>query len=226
MNEPLLIRHPIDLHYKSQYCTPCCKPIIEETQESTLPTNHSYFLAVVPIKEFLDSENFFHDALGKKTREGYYKCERDGFKFKPMDEEERNARLDELFAINTSTMERQGGRMKETYLQYPKERKHNPCPLHFVKTYCAFAPEGTWIGYADMLFCGEWISAQHFLGHKQYQIAFKRGTFMINLWFCMVKDIMENHTQVRYIQYHLMHVGKPGLDEWKRRAGLREAKII
>jgi len=41
----------------------------------------------------------------------------------------------------------------------------------------------------------------------------------------MVKDIIENHPSVKFIQYHLMGVGNPGLEEWKKRVGLIETHI-
>jgi len=49
---------------------------------------------------------------------------------------------------------------------------------------------------------------------------------MVSLWFCMVKDIIENYPTIKYIQYHIMDVGNPGLQEWKKRVGLRPTLIV
>lgn len=76
-----------------------------------------------------------------------------------------------------------------------------------------------------MVTAGIWTNAEHILGHQQYLDSCKRGSFMVNLWFEVIKDMIENEQQVNYIQYHLMGVGNPGLDEWKKRVGLIEAKV-
>jgi len=49
--------------------------------------------------------------------------------------DERNSRLDELYAINTSANERQGGAMNETYFEYPKLWEKEDCSYHFHKVY-------------------------------------------------------------------------------------------
>ncbi len=61
-----------------------------------------------------------------------------------------------------------------------------------------------WIGYIDMFFAGEWCCVKHTLGHQKYLNACKRGSLMVNLSFCVIKDILENHPEVKYIQNHIM----------------------
>jgi hypothetical protein len=90
----------------------------------------------------------------------------------------------------------------------------------------AFSPDNVWIGYIDLLLVGNWAALIHILGHKEYLDSCKRGSFMVNLWFGMVKDIIENYKSVKYLQYHLMNVGNPGLQEWKKRVGLQSVLIV
>jgi len=220
------INDPVTIFANAPTCNNHCFPVIEYTQTYVLPTNDDCVLAVIPVKDYSNPDDFFNKVFGKSTSYKFRKVAEDGYICRPVDVDERNARLDELYTINTSTDERQGGKMNETYCQYPEKWEKTDCPHHFIKTYGAFAPDGTWIGYIDVVFAGEWTNTKHLLGHKQYLNECKRGSFMVNLWFCLVKDIMENHSHINYIQYHLMGVGNPGLDEWKKRVGLREALII
>jgi len=224
-NQPLHIPHPINLQENSDTCTSLCEHPLEYSKRYALPSEGETTLAVIPIKKYNSAEDFFANAFGKNTRYQYRKVAEEGYTCRLMTKEERNSRLEELYAINTSAKERQGGEMNEKYFEYPKPWEQETCPHHFIKTYGAFAPGGTWVGYIDMVTAGAWTNAEHILGHQQYLDACKRGSFMVNLWFEMVKDMMENEPQVNYIQYHLMHVGNPGLDEWKRRVGLEEMII-
>lgn len=203
-----------------------CIPILEYMDGYVNPQkNDGIVLAALSIDDYANSNNFFFRAFGKNTRYQYRQIEKEGYGCRNMTIEERNSRLDELFAINTSASERQGGAMNETYFVYPKSWEKENCPYHYHKVYGAFSPENVWIGYIDFLIVGNWANVIHILGHQNYLNSCKRGSFMVNLWFCMVKDMIENHPSVKFIQYHMMGVGNPGLDEWKKRVGLIETQI-
>jgi hypothetical protein len=188
--------------------------------------NAGIVLAVLSIEEYASVDDFFMRAFGKNTKYQYRQIEKEGYNCRNMTIEERNGRLDELYAINTSASERQGGTMNESYFEYPKPWVKEDCQHHSHKVYGVFSPENNWIGYIDLLIVGNWAATIHILGHQNYLNSCKRGSFMVNLWYCMVKDIIENHLCVRFIQYHMMEVGNPGLQEWKKRVGLQATVIV
>jgi len=217
----------IDLIGSSCIKDPTCQPIIDYTRDwvnAEIPDD--FILAVLQIEPFTDATAFFNQAFNGKTRYEFRKVAEDGYTFRPLSTIERSSRLNELFAINTSADHRQGGKMDETYFEFPEEMALEICLSHFHKTYGAFTSIGEWVGYIDVRFCGEWASTYHILGHKHFLQACKKGSLMVNLWFEMVRDIMTNHPQVKYVFYHLMDVGNPGLQAWKKRVGLEPTKLI
>jgi hypothetical protein len=217
----------INLNFNTDRCVETCPPILDYMAGYVNPKkNDSMVLASLSVKEYTTADEFFMRAFGKNTRYQYRQIEKEGYSFRPFSMTERNSRLDELYAINTSASERQGGAMNQTYFEYPKPLEQEKCPYHFHKVYVAFSPDNVWIGYIDLLHVGNWANTIHILGHHAYLDSCKRGSFMVSLWFCMVKDIIENHPSVSYIQYHMMDVGNPGLQEWKKRVGLQPTLII
>lgn len=215
----------IDLFRNNAACNINCEHFISYTDGYLMPSDENLLLAIIPLKCYSDFDDYFVKCFSSKIRYKYRKVFEDGYKCRVLSINERNARLNELFEINTSADERQG-KMNEKYFQYPEEITQNNCNYHFHKYYGAFSPDDIWIGYIQVDFCGEWANLIYILGHQKYMDEYKRGSFMLALWVCMVKDIIENHSRVKYIQYHLMNVGTPGLQEWKAKVGLQAATII
>lgn len=217
----------IDLNFSTEKCAANCPSLLEYVEGYVNPNkNDGIVLAVIPVIEYANAGDFFMRAFGKNTRYQYRQVEKDGYSCRPLSMTERNNRLNELYAINTSAGERQGGSMNETYFEHPKPWEQEKCPYHFHKVYGAFSPDNVWIGYIDLLLAGNWAPTIRILGHQAYLDACKKGSFMVGLWFCMVKDIFENYPSVKFIQYHMMDVGNPGLQEWKKRVGLQPTVII
>ena len=217
----------IDLNFNTDQCTAACPPLLEYMEGYVNPDkNDGIVLAVIPVNDYANAGDFFIRAFGKNLRHQYRQVERDGYYCSPLSVTERNNRLDELYAINTSASERQGGAMNETYFEYPKPMEQEKCPYHFHRVYGVFSPDHIWIGYIDLLIAGNWAATIHILGHQAYLDSCKKGSFMVGLWFCMVRDIFENHPSVKFIQYHMMNVGTTGLQEWKKRVGLQPALIV
>lgn len=226
MENQLIVFDSIDLIVNSCNQGLTCQPIIEYRKGWVNAELPDYFiLAVLPIDQFTDDSAFFNQAFTGKTRYEFRKVAEDGYTFRSLSTEERNSRLNELFAINTSADFRQG-KMNESYFEFPEPMALEICSSHFHKTYGAFTFNDEWVSYIDVRFCGEWASSYHILGHKQFLQACKKGSLMVNLWFEMVRDVMINHPHVKYIFYHLMDAGNPGLQEWKKRVGLEPTKLI
>ena len=195
----------IGLHFNTDQCTETCPPLLEYVEGYVNPDkNDGIVLAVMPMNDYANAEDFFMRAFGKNMRYQYRQVEKDGYSCRPLSVTERNNRLNELYAINTSASERQGGAMNETYFEYPKPMEQEKCPYHFQKIYGVFSPDNIWIGYLDLLLAGNWAATIHILGHQAYLDSCKKGSYMVGLWFCMVTDIFINHPSVKFIQYHMM----------------------
>lgn len=217
----------LDLQFNTDKCVASCAPNLEYMDSYVNPQkNDDIILAALSIDDYISADDFFMRAFGKNTRYQYRQIEKEGYSCRNLTITERNSRLDELYAINTSASERQGGAMNETYFKYPIPWLKEDCQYHFHNVYGVCSPENIWIGYIDLLLVGNWAATIHILGHQAYLESCKKGSFMVNLWFCMVKDIIENYPSVKYIQYHMMNVGNPGLQEWKKRVGLQSTSIF
>jgi hypothetical protein len=219
-----LINTKVNLFTGLSTCNEQCTPVIKDISEYVkLSKEHNDFiLAVINLKEYADFDNFITKAISSRRRKEYRNATNAGYYVKIISSKERNCRRDELFAINTSTTRRQG-EMSEEYFEYPSEVQEFSCSHHFQKTYGVFTPDNVWIGYIYPRFCGEVVGSYRILGHAGY---FGKINFMLLLLFNLIKDLYENHPNVHFFEYHLMYVGKQGLQDWKRNAGFKPTRYI
>lgn len=224
MYETLLFKGPVNLKKNSFQCNGQCVEIVNYIGEylSDSKTFDDFILAMINLKEYKDFDDFLEKAIGPRRRAEFRKAIKEDYYTKILTPDERNRHRDELFAINTSTTERQGV-MSEEYFQYPAEVPSFTCPYHFQKTYAAFTPDHQWIGYIYPRFCGEVAGTYRILGHAGH---FGKINFMLLLIFNLIKDLYKNHPEVRFFEYHLMYVGKQGLQDWKKNAGFRPTRFI
>lgn len=220
----ILFHEQVNLKKNQLDCNIQCSNILLDVEEYLIASKEEddFVLAVINLKDYANFDDFLLKGIGNKRRAEYRKALRDGYYVKILTAEERNNRRDELYAINTSTNERQGI-MSEEYSQYPQNIDSFTCSHHFQKTYAVFASDNTWIGYIYPRFCGEMVRTYRILGHANYMV---KSNFMVLLLFSMVKDIMENHTAAKYLMYHLMHVGSQGLQDWKKNAGFKPVRFV
>jgi hypothetical protein len=81
---------------------------------------------------------------------------------------ERNNLLNDIYEINISSINRQGKRMKESYLEYPKEMTENfTCDNHYSNWYGCFN-DGKLVAYIVGAYCGNMVAFSMILGHAQY----------------------------------------------------------
>lgn len=208
------------LHFlKTDNCTETCIEIINDIScyiEDSKSSNNNA-LAAINFKEFDCFDDYFGTMISKKRRAEYRKAINNGFYTRYLTVEERNNRRDELFAINTSSEIRQGGVMKEEFVKYPDYIKiENNCPFHYQAIFGVFNNEGKWIGYIKPRFCGEIVRTYKLLGHSGF---FNRSNFMQLLMLDFIKDIFENHNDIKWLFYHFMYVGTEGLQDWKKNMG-------
>jgi len=102
----------IDLQSNTDKCVPSCTPILEYMEGYVNPQiNDGIVLAILSIDDYVGVDDFFMREFGKNTRYQYRQVEKEDYSCRNLTIAERNSRLDELYAINTSASERQGGAM-------------------------------------------------------------------------------------------------------------------
>ena len=192
--------------------------------------NSSLPIALIDLTSYKDAEDYFKKGFNSTAQNRTRYAERKGYTCRIMDLKERNTRLDELHAINTSKDVRQGNPMRQNYIDYPQpivEPKES-CDLHFRKWYGAFAPNGTWIGYIVGVFAGELAAAGQILGNGNCA----KDDFMYLLWKFFVEDVISENIQlkciirndVKYIIYSRWGDGGEGLRYWKHSVGMVPTK--
>lgn len=129
----------------------------------------------------------------------------------------RNARLDQLYAINTSKKERQGREMAESYQTYPKPMtgKGSGCPVHYTEFFGVFSPEDIWCGYINIHVVNQVANISQILGHWEYM---KKTGIMLNLWMKVIEYCMEKG--LKYVIYYTWTSGTTGLMFWKQSVGM------
>jgi len=219
----IIIEEPVRLFSGSAHCDNKCSEIVTDISDYHAESSHdeSFVLAVINLHNFISFDDFLDSAISNKRLSEYRRVLREGYYVRCINVEERNNRRNELYAINTSADERQG-KMAEEYFQYPEKVPSFACPYHFHKTYGVFSPDHSWIGYMYPRFCGEVVRTYKILGHRGFM---GRNNFMIQLMFDVVRDLMEHHPAVKYFEYHLMHVGNKGLQEWKKHTGFEPVRF-
>lgn len=100
-------------------CNSHCKEITSDIKGylEISKEDKDFILAVISLRNYRSFDDFLM-AIGSRRRGEYRRAIREGYYTKILNTEERNERRNELFAINTSTDERQG-KMSEEYSQYP-----------------------------------------------------------------------------------------------------------
>jgi len=145
-----------------------------------------------------------------------------GYTSSAMSMADRNERLNDLYEINTSSMERQGKPMTEFYKTYPGPQtdSKNVCPWHYDQLFGVFSPFGQWVGYINLHLNGDVASISMLLGHKQFLSA---TGIMLNLMAPVITFCKER--SIRYITYHLYDSGTPGLIYWKKSIGMQPMNV-
>jgi len=133
---------------------------------------------------------------------------------------ERNERLDQLHAVNTSSDIRQGRPMAEHYRNYPAVITGNrTCDKHYSEFIGVFNASDTLVGYITANFFGEMAASSQILGHAEH---LKAG-IMLNLWTHFVQICLERG--IKGIIYSRWSDGHDSLRYWKHSVGLRPMKI-
>lgn len=131
-----------------------------------------------------------------------------------------NDRLEDIYAINTSSKQRQGREMDKAYIEYPK-KVETIKEKDFSIVYVGAFKDDTLVGYVELYVYGNFIMTNRILGHKEQ---LKYGVMNILIKHC-VEYAIENN--VAYINYLTMQNRKNNsLSAFKYRVGFREYSLM
>lgn len=158
----------------------------------------------------------FFDKWSSKKRNEYRKSLSLGFTSREITWDERTKYLDDIHAINTSKIMRQGKMMDQGYIDRPKEiTGRKTCNDHYGTFIGCFSNDGHLRAYITTNFCGELAAASQIIGHGN----FLRYGIMVNLWHEFVRLAIERGVKV--IVYSRWDDGFDGLKFWKKSVGMK-----
>ncbi len=144
---------------------------------------------------------------------------REGYTFAQI---ERDAYLDDIFAINTSLPERQGRPMSDAYRLRPAPQGPLPdfgCPRHALRQYGVLR-DGHLYAYAWVYVIGEMCLFSTLLGHGEHM----KSGIMVLLVAESVRDLMAS-AGLRYAMYNLHASGTDGLRFFKEQMGFAPYRV-
>lgn len=167
--------------------------------------------SIMPMPTSVDAYLAEHRTMRKRAA----RAERLGYVFAKID---RQLFTDDVFAINTSTGERQGRPMSPGYLEQPKFSK-NPlvCLHHHVWTYGVLR-HGHLVAYLWLYRSGELAMVSSILGHADH--------LADDVMYLLVSGVIAD--QIQYggtLFYNLHSSGTDGLRYFKERIGLRAGDV-
>lgn len=158
----------------------------------------------------------------RTARKRAWLAREDGFKYEPWID--RVARTDEVWAINTSALERQGRPMAATYLERPTfgpvmkgacpNRRHQFIPCGVTDS------QGVLRAYAWVYRCGDLVMISSILGHADYLTR--------HVMYLLLEGLVEDEAcrPGRSVMFYNRHdSGTEGLRFFKERVGFRAARV-
>lgn len=158
-------------------------------------------------------DEYWAGPAGYATRRKVRKALKQGYTFQVID---RDAYLDDIFAINTSMAERQGRAMTEAYRSRPDPFGPLPgfaCPRHQIRTYGVLKDEHL-VAYTWLYQVGEMCLFSTILGHGEHLNA----GVMYLLVAETIRDIIDV-AGTKYAMYNMHSSGTEGLRFFKEQMG-------
>ena len=177
-------------------------------------------IATIDLNGYLNFDDYIARGYSSTARNLWRRTYREGYYSRVITMEERNDRLKEIDEINQSKAHRQGREMSAGY-RTPAQAYTGArtCEHHYGEWFGGFNQDGKLIAYINGNFCGEMSASSQILGHWDY---LKSG-IMYQLWGSFIRESFER--KMRYVIYHLMDSGTPGLQLWKRAVGLKPTSL-
>jgi hypothetical protein len=163
----------------------------------------------------------FFDQWASKKRNLLRQSTKHGFWSRELSWSERTQYLQDIHAINTSKVMRQGKLMDQSYQDMPKEiTGRKTCDHHYGTFIGCFGDDGHLRAYITTNFCGDLTAASQIIGHGN----FLRYGIMVNLWYEFVRLAIERNVKV--IVYSRWNDGFDGLKFWKKSMGMKPEVLI
>jgi len=182
-----------------------------------IENRHFYFhpIAIIKTPNIIDD---YLKLIGAKSRNMNKKALKNGIYTKIFN---WNDRLDEIYAINTSSQQRQGREMDKAYVEYPKEVENINDKDFSVVYVGAFNDKDVLIGYIELYIYGNFIMTNRILGHKEY---LKYGVMNLLIKYCVEYAIENNISYINYLTMQNRH--NNSLSAFKYRVGFREYSLV
>ncbi|MBD8531145.1 MULTISPECIES: hypothetical protein [unclassified Massilia] len=170
--------------------------------------NKTVGAALLDLNAVPNEQQYLELIKGKNAGAHHAKRARNrGYQLRHID---RNAHIDDIYAINTSLEERQGRPMDTKYREKPS---HFETLKHF-RYYGVFNPEGRMVAYANLGHYGNFASFSQLIGIRNND----------GIMHMMVVDIVSEllgEQRVRYLMYDTFFGAQPGLQTFKKILGFR-----
>lgn len=172
-------------------------------------------IAIIKVPENIDT---YLKEIGTKSRNMNVKAIKNGIYCEVFD---WNQYLDDIYEINTSSINRQGRKMDQTYVQYPKKIE-NIKEYDFSITYIGSFIDKKLIGYVELYNYGNFTMTNRILGHKDY---LKFGVMNLLVKYCVEYAIKSE--KIEYINYLTMqNKENNSLSAFKNRVGFEEYSLL
>ena len=177
---------------------------------------HSLYFTPIAIVLVPTNIDQYLKEIGAKSRNMNKKAEKNSVSCRIFD---WNDRLEDIYNINISSLNRQGRKMDDSYLSFPKEVKNSNVD-DYKTTYIGSFVEDKLIGYIELYIYGNFIMTNRILGHSDY---LRFGIMNLMIKGCVEYGI-EN--KIDYINYLTMQNTKTSsLSSFKKRVGFREYSL-
>lgn len=127
---------------------------------------------------------------------------------------DRNAYVDDIHQINTSTEIRQGRLMDHAYLRRKSEYENR----NYFKYFGVLNKDGKLVAYCNIAIFGNFASTDQLLGYKNND-----GTMYLLMMEIACRLIDEG--KLRYFMYDTFLGAQPGLRNFKKRLGFRPYRV-
>nr|WP_267498738.1 hypothetical protein [Massilia sp. IC2-278] len=176
--------------------------------------NKTLGIALINLGRFLGRNSNYLETVKRDGHAGPQskKAASRGYQFRRID---RNQHVDEIHAIHTSSLERQGRPMDAHYLV--KEESFDD-DSHY-ECYGTFDSEGRLAAYCCMGRYGNFAATDKLMGYKNQDGA---------MYLLLLKIICQliDERRLEYFMYDTYLGAKPGLQDFKRRLGFRPYRAI
>lgn len=216
----------LDLLMPDQGCKPLCAGVYDKWDVWFRRTFKNieqeidgvfYSLPRIPLAviETSQTEAEYLKLIGDKSRNMLRKAAKNGYTVRSFNSAEF---IDDIYAIRVSKEIRSGKPVPASFRERPKPfdtGNGRRCSRHKIAAVGVFSSEGILVSYAALHNCGDLAVINTIMGHGDY---LKFGIMNL-LVFGIFKEIKENFTRVKYINYLTLRSSTPQLDTFKKSVG-------